>query len=199
LGLKIKLKEHVILLKGNHELPEVNSAYGFMNEVYGKFPENGEEVYTICNKLFDRFPHAVFTTNGIFAVHGGIPENVSTLRQIAELKDSEDELIQLLWNDPRPETSGFKPNVGRDPFGNSGIRYFGDDVTEKFLTGIGAKVLVRGHEYYQGSGYAAVSKRALTIFTACYGRPDWKRAYIDTELSKAIKDTDSLIPDIRLF
>jgi predicted phosphodiesterase len=199
LGLKIQFKEHVILMKGNHELPEVNSRYGFMDEVCSKFPENGEEVYMLCNRLFDKFPHAVFTANGIFAVHGGIPENVSTLRQIADLKDLGDKLGQLLWNDPRPEIHGFRPNDGRDPFGMSKIRYFGDDVTERFLTGIGAKVLVRGHEYYQGDGYAEVSRRVLTVFTASYGRPGWKRAYIDTDLSKPIMDASSLIPDIRVF
>nr|MDO8099024.1 metallophosphoesterase family protein [Candidatus Njordarchaeota archaeon] len=197
LDLKIQLKDNVILLRGNHELPDVNSRYGFMNEVYVKYHNHGKEIYTLCNRLFDKFPHAVVTGSGIFAVHGGIPENVSTLRQIADLEG--DKLGQLLWNDPRPEIHGFEQNYGRDPLGLSEIRYFGDDITEKFLKEIGAKVLVRGHEYFEGMGYMVVSKRVLTIFTAKYGRPDWKRAYIDTNLSKKIENTDSLVPDIQLF
>jgi len=197
LDLKIQLKDNVILLRGNHELPDVNSRYGFMNEVYVKYHNHGKEIYTLCNRLFDKFPHAVVTGSGIFAVHGGIPENVSTLRQIADLEG--DKLGQLLWNDPRPEIHGFEQNYGRDPLGLSEIRYFGDDITKKFLKEIGAKVLVRGHEYFEGMGYMVVSKRVLTIFTAKYGRPDWKRAYIDTNLSKKIENTDSLVPDIQLF
>jgi len=195
--LKIQLKDNVILLRGNHELPDVNSRYGFMNEVYAKYHNNGKEIYTLCNRLFDKFPHAVLTGNGIFAVHGGIPENVSTLGQIADLEG--DKLAQLLWNDPRPEINGFEPNYGRDPLGLSEIRYFGNDITEKFLKGVDAKVLVRAHEYFEGTGYMMVSRRVLTIFTAKYGRPDWKRAYIDTSLSKKIESADSLVPDIQQF
>nr|MDO8134233.1 metallophosphoesterase family protein [Candidatus Njordarchaeum guaymaensis] len=196
-NLKIQLKGNVILLKGNHELPDVNSRYGFINEVYAKYHNNGKEVYTLCNKLFDKFPHAVFTGNGIFAVHGGIPEKVSSLKQIADLEG--EKLGQLLWNDPRPEIHGFEQNYGRDPLGLSEIRYFGNDITERFLKGVGAKVLVRAHEYFEGTGYMAVSKRVITIFTAKYGRPDWKRAYIDTDLSKKIGNVSSLVPDIQRF
>jgi hypothetical protein len=195
--LKIQLKGNVILLRGNHELPDVNSRYGFIDEVHTKYRGKGKEVYALCNRLFEKFPHAVITENGIFAVHGGIPEDVTTLRQIADLEGTK--LGQLLWNDPRPEIHGFEQNYGRDPVGLSEIRYFGDDVTEKFLKRIGAKALVRGHEYYEGEGYTAVSRRVLTIFTAKYGRPDWKRAYIDTDLSRRIDDANSLIPDIKLF
>jgi hypothetical protein len=196
-ALKIRFKENVILLKGNHELPDVNSRYGFVDEVRRKYPSAANEIYKLCNKLFEKFPHAVATANGIFATHGGIPENVSTLTQVASLDGNE--LEQLLWNDPRPEIHGFEQNYGRDPMGLSAIKYFGDDVTAKFLKGIGAKVLVRAHEYFSGSGYMALSGKVLTIFSAKYGRPDWKRAYIDTDLSKEIEDVDSLIPDIQLF
>jgi diadenosine tetraphosphatase ApaH/serine/threonine PP2A family protein phosphatase len=196
-ALKIRFKGNVILLKGNHELPDVNFRYGFKDEVRRKYQPHGNEVYELCNRLFEKLPHAVVTANGIFAAHGGIPENVSTIAQVADLDG--DELEQLLWNDPRPEIEGFEQNHGRDPMGLTSIKYFGDDVTTRFLNGIGAKILVRGHEYYGGSGYMAVSKRVLTIFSAKYGRPDWKRAYIDTDLSKDIEDVNSLIPDIRLF
>jgi diadenosine tetraphosphatase ApaH/serine/threonine PP2A family protein phosphatase len=195
--LKIQLKGNVIFLKGNHELPDVNSRYGFIDEVHAKYRGKGKEIYALSNRLFEKFPHAVMTGNGIFAVHGGIPENVSTLRQIADLEGTR--LGQLLWNDPRPDIHGFEQNYGRDPVGLSEIRYFGDDVAKRFLRKIGATVLVRGHEYYEGDGYAVVSRRVLTIFTAKYGRPDWKRAYIDTDLSKRIDNTNSLIPDIRTF
>jgi hypothetical protein len=196
-ALKIQFKGNVVLLIGNHELPDVNSRYGFVDEVMRKYPHDGNEIYTLCNRLFEKFPHAVVTANGIFAVHGGIPENVSTLRQIADLH--EEGLQQLLWNDPRPEIRGFENNYERDSLGLSGIKCFGDDVTEKFLKAIGAKVLLRAHEHFGGAGYMALSKRVLSIFSAKYGRLDWKRAYIDTDLSKRVEDTDSLVPDIQLF
>jgi hypothetical protein len=196
-ALKIKLGANVILLRGNHELPDVNSRYGFIDEVRKKYQRHGDEVYKLCNRLFERFPHAVMTANGIFAAHGGIPENVSTLEQVADMDGNR--LEQLLWNDPRPEIDGFEQNYERDPMGITSIKCFGDNVTKKFLKSIGAKILVRGHEYFGGSGYMAVSRRVLSIFSAKYGRPDWRRAYIDTDLSKEIEDVDSLIPDIRVF
>jgi hypothetical protein len=151
----------------------------------------------LCNRLFEKFPHAVITANGVFAVHGGIPENVYSLQQIADL--DKHGLEQLLWNDPRPEIQGFIPNEERDPLGLSGVKCFGENVTEKFLGAIGAKVLLRAHETLGGTGYAIFSKSVLSIFSAKYGRTDWKRAYIDTDLSRRIDDADSLTPDIRLF
>jgi hypothetical protein len=197
LDMKIRFKKNVVLLRGNHELPDVNSRYGFVDEAISKYPREGKEIYTLCNRLFEKFPHAVITANGIFAVHGGIPENVSTLRQIADL--DENGLEELLWNDPRPEIRGFEPNYGRDPLGLSRIRIFGEDVTEKFLKAIGAKILLRAHEHFGGAGYVALSKRVLSIFSAKYGRSDWKRAFIDTDLSRKIESTESLTPDIKLF
>jgi hypothetical protein len=196
-ALKIKFGANVIILRGNHELPDVNSRYGFIDEVRRKYELHGDEVFNLCNRLFEMFPHAIVTANGIFAVHGGIPQNVTSLEEVAELDGNR--LEQLLWNDPRPEINGFEQNYGRDPTGLTSIKYFGDDVTKGFLKNIGAKILVRGHEYFGGSGYMAVSTRVLSIFSAKYGRPDWKRAYIDTDLSKQIVDVDSLIPDVRLL
>ena len=196
-ALKIKFGSNVILLRGNHELSDVNSRYGFIDEVRKKYQRYGDEVYKLCNRLFEKFPHAVVSANGIFAAHGGIPEKVTTLEQVANLEG--DKLQQLLWNDPRPEIDGFEQNLERDPMGLTSIKYFGDNATEEFLKSIGAKILVRGHEYFGGAGYVAVSRRVLSIFSAKYGRPDWKRAYIDTDLSKDIEDVDSLIPDIKVF
>jgi hypothetical protein len=196
-ALKTQFKQNVVLLKGNHELPDVNSRYGFVDEVMSKYPHDGNEIYTLCNRLFEKLPHAVVTANGIFAAHAGIPENVSTLRQIADL--TENGLQQLLWNDPRPEIRGFENNYERDPLGLSEIKCFGEDVTEKFLKDIRAKVLVRAHEHLGGTGYMAVSKKILSIFSAKYGRREWKRAYVDTDLSKKIENVDSLFPDIKLF
>jgi diadenosine tetraphosphatase ApaH/serine/threonine PP2A family protein phosphatase len=197
LDLKTRFRENVILLKGNHELPSVNSRYGFFDEVMKKYPHEGNEIYTVCNRLFEKFPHAVISANGIFAAHGGIPEKVSTLLQIANLDDNG--LEQLLWNDPRPEILGFEPNFDRDPSGLTGIRIFGEDVTERFLKAVGAKVLLRAHENLGGTGYLVFSNRVLSIFSARYGRAGWKRAYLETDLSKEVKDTSSLVQDIRIF
>jgi hypothetical protein len=195
--LKTRFKENVVLLRGNHEVPDVNTRYGFFDEVMKKYPDEGNEVYTLCNRLFEKFPHAVITANGIFAVHGGIPEKALTLHEMANLDDNE--LTQLLWNDPRPEIRGFEPNYDRDPSGLTGIRIFGEDVTERFLKAVGAKVLLRAHENLEGAGYAIFSRRVLSIFSARYGRPGWKRAYLDTDLSKTVENTDSIAEDIRLF
>jgi hypothetical protein len=197
LDMKTRYRENVILLRGNHELPDVNSRYGFFDEVMNKYPFEGSEIYTLCNRLFEKFPHAVMTANGILAVHGGIPEKVSSLHQIGNL--DENGLRQLLWNDPRPEIRGFQPNFDRDPSGLTRIKIFGEDVTEKILEAVGAKVLLRAHENLGGTGYLTLSKRVLSIFSAKYGRLGWKRAYIDTDLSKRLENAHSLIPDIRLF
>jgi protein phosphatase len=197
LDTKIRFRENVVLLRGNHELPDVNSRYGFYDEVMSKYPREGNEIYTLCNRLFEKFPHAVITANGILAVHGGIPEKVSSLHELANL--DENGLQQLLWNDPRSRILGFQPNYERDPSGLSGIKIFGEDVTEKFLKTIGARFLIRAHENLEGTGYMVVSKMVLSIFSSNYGRPGWRRAYIDTDLSRNPKDIGSLAQDIRLF
>lgn len=46
-ALKIKFRDNVILLRGNHESPDVNSRYGFMDEVPHKYLRTVIR-YTIC-------------------------------------------------------------------------------------------------------------------------------------------------------
>eukprot|EP00752_Nemacystus_decipiens_P018179 g16309.t1 len=79
-ALKIENPDKIFMLRGNHELRDVNGwveHYGersFLWQCQDRFgDELGEEVWEGCNAVFDRLPLASVIDHDIFCVHGGIP------------------------------------------------------------------------------------------------------------------------------
>eukprot|EP01084_Bolivina_argentea_P239607 402687_1 len=79
-ALKIEHPDKIIMLRGNHELRDVNGwmAYyrekSFLYQCKKRFGEIvGEEIWEECNRVFDRLPLAAVIDHDIFCVHGGIP------------------------------------------------------------------------------------------------------------------------------
>ncbi|CAN0104807.1 unnamed protein product, partial [Hapterophycus canaliculatus] len=67
---KIENPDKIFMLRGNHELRDVN---GWV-EHYGErsFLWQCQEVWEGCNAVFDRLPLASVIDHDIFCVHGGI-------------------------------------------------------------------------------------------------------------------------------
>ena len=134
----------VILLRGNHEGPGdlpvsphdfpliINQYYGEdSGQVYNAFKELAEELY-----LGAQIPDLALL------LHGGIPVEATSLKDIAEARKRHNEndfLIQILWNDPMHQ-----PGVRPSPRGAG--YYFGPDVSRRFLDSVNLSKIIRGHQ-----------------------------------------------------
>ncbi|MDG6244583.1 MAG: metallophosphoesterase [Methanolobus sp.] len=127
LELKLREPQTVILLRGNHETPEMNRSYGFYEEL------NDEELFMASNNAFQEMPVAAVINDTVFCVHGGIPGPVG----IEEIR--KEDPFPYLWNDPS-DAKGMTPSF-------RGIRpeCFGPDVFNGFMARNHLSMMIRAH------------------------------------------------------
>jgi diadenosine tetraphosphatase ApaH/serine/threonine PP2A family protein phosphatase len=163
LGSLVEEKDRVYLLRGNHEDPEMNAAYGFFEEAVRK---RGEEYLGYVAALYASMPVAV-VAGPVLLVHAGIPCRRCSLapedpvllddleKEAAKIKNSEEALsplktsplvAQLLWNDPRGTIDWFLPGP-RGP----GTYLYGKAALRSFLEANGLGIIIRGHEVVDGT------------------------------------------------
>jgi len=137
------LSGEFILIRGNHE-----TTTAFPHDLPHRLREldNWEDVYNKLQQFWENLPWCGLINEEIFAVHGGIFTKecriVDDGIEFHELK-SEDAFVEMTWNDPW-ERDGCEYNFER------GIGFiFGRNATERFLSDIGLKVVVRSHQPYK--------------------------------------------------
>ena len=161
LELKTKSPKRLMILRGNHETPRVNRSYGF----YDVVKETLGDVIDYYWQTFSKMPLAAISqSRKIFAVHGGIPENLVDIEEInsfpQEIEPEHPMTIQLLWNDPRETLRGFGPSMR-----GSRIRTFGQDVVEEFMTQNSLVLIVRAHEVFPHGYHEFFDGRILSLFS----------------------------------
>ncbi len=196
LALKLLYPRRVILLRGNHETPSVNSSYGFSFECIKKFEKEANRVYNEYNTLFSYFsPASIFKK--ILLVHGGIPLGLNRLEDINAIPkgdlDAENDIIgQMLWNDPSEYYHGFEPNWER------GIHCtFGKKAFVEFLEAHDITMVIRGHEVFPEGYKYFFDRKLLSIFSSPNYRMQNKAQIVEIseegEVSLIeVKDTSSL-------
>lgn len=131
-------REDVIALKGNHEqyvdgepsfypcdlIPEAREKYGSWENFYKDF------MIVFLEKLY-----IAAIINNVLFIHGGISSKIRKNEDLAKSKYDK----YLLWSDPAP-IRGEHVN----PRGAGVI--FGEDITQKVLSSLGLKMIVRSHE-----------------------------------------------------
>jgi len=184
LALKIIRKDLVYLLRGNHETIEMNQAYGFFYDFIEQFEKTK---FLEVLRVYKALPFCLIINNKILCLHGGIPGNLDILNYLKGLNrddvnglqigNLEKELIQMMWNDPKPNLKGF-----RDSFRGPGVYDFGKDVFEEFMQKNNLKYLIRAHECFPEGYRWFFKKRLLSIFSA----PNYRKSYFGNPGSYAI-------------
>ncbi|KAJ8923305.1 hypothetical protein NQ315_001863 [Exocentrus adspersus] len=193
LSYKLQYPTKVNLLRGNHEIREVQKMFTFQKECILKLGEKlGNEVWAAVNNVFDYMPIAATIDNKLFCCHGGIPPPwlcpaISAINDIPvplNQPDSQSSLAwELMWNDPvRPKTmtdkltmellanEGFAVNTRR---GTAHI--FSVEALERFLKANQLTHLVRAHEVAQAGFQVQQKGKLLTVFSSskyCGGQND---------------------------
>ncbi|MFA0823013.1 MAG: metallophosphoesterase [Methanomethylovorans sp.] len=138
----------IILLRGNHESPEMNRKYGFFDEI-----NRNENILSEVTSVFEKLPVAAIIQEKIFCVHGGIPG-------ICNIEDiSKDNSLEFLWNDPWEHNGmGFSSR-------GIGMHQFGRDILEDFLKLNHLSMMIRAHSALL-SGYKwHFNKKLLSLFS----------------------------------
>ncbi|XP_074040904.1 uncharacterized protein isoform X6 [Leptinotarsa decemlineata] len=190
---KLQSPNKVNLLRGNHEIREVQKMFTFYKECILKMGEKlGNEVWMAVNNAFDTMPVAAVIDGKLFCCHGGVPPPwlcpvISAINDIPvplSQPDAQSSLAwELMWNDPvRPKTvndklamellanEGFAVNVRR---GTAHI--FSVEALERFLKANQLTHLVRAHEVAQAGFQVQQKGKLLTVFSSskyCGGQND---------------------------
>jgi len=162
LALKLRHREKIYLLRGNHETPAVNRIYGFYDECCRKY---GVGLWWEFQTVFNRLPMAGLISKKILCMHGGLsPEltHLDQIRQIVRPCEPQDRgmLIDLLWSDPTNKGDGWF-------YSHRGISYaFGKGVMSAACKILGIDMVIRAHQVVQDGYELMVVRQLITIFSA---------------------------------
>eukprot|EP01055_Gregarina_sp_Pseudo9_P000255 Gregarina_sp_Pseudo_9__254@NODE_1161_length_1824_cov_196_748459_g1087_i0_p1_GENE_NODE_1161_length_1824_cov_196_748459_g1087_i0NODE_1161_length_1824_cov_196_748459_g1087_i0_p1_ORF_typecomplete_len326_score33_99Metallophos/PF00149_28/3_2e46Metallophos_2/PF12850_7/6_6e05STPPase_N/PF16891_5/0_0013Rdx/PF10262_9/0_31_NODE_1161_length_1824_cov_196_748459_g1087_i04861463 len=166
-ALKVRWRERVTIIRGNHESRQVTQVYGFYDECLRKY--GGANVWKYFTNLFDYLPLSALIENVIFCPHAGLSPSVETLDHVRQINRRQEvphdgPMCDLLWSDP-DDRSGW----GISPRG-AGYT-FGQDVSEQFNLRNGLNLIARAHQLVMEGYQWAQDKQVVTIFSApnyCY-------------------------------
>ena len=184
LSLKVLFPERVVLLQGNHEGPTDLLAYphDLPYHLQIRFKEDWRSIYKALSNLFRKFHTAVIVDGKFLLLHGGVPSKARRIDDLAyayQKHPFESHLEEILWSYPAEGIRGTLPS----PRGAG--RLFGEDVTSAFLSMLGVKFLVRGHEPAMDGYMISHGGKILTLFSR-KGSPYRNRhgAYLTLNLSR---------------
>lgn len=175
-ALKIRYPNHIYLIRGNHESPEMTEIFGFMRECVQKFDlfphvnrfeSQGEIVWMEFCSVFEYIPVAAIVANDYLCIHGGISPLLEKVQQIRELKRPlkiplNGLVTDLFWSDPSKDAKEY----GQSERGSTCV--WGLAPLTKFLKENKLKCLIRGHQFVvEGFDYPfAPDRSVITMFTA---------------------------------
>uniref|UniRef100_A0A0K0DG97 Serine/threonine-protein phosphatase n=1 Tax=Angiostrongylus cantonensis TaxID=6313 RepID=A0A0K0DG97_ANGCA len=167
LSLRIQFPRKVYLLRGNHELSNINRVYGFNAEIRQRYRTVAESkaLYDHFNEVFAQMPLAAVVSGRILCMHGGLSPNLNSLDDIRKLQRPlrivRGLAQDLLWADPETGTKGFQQNKIR-----AVSHIFGEDMVRDKCKQLNIDLIIRAHQVVE-FGYAFFCGRSLiTVFSA---------------------------------
>ena len=180
--LKSIYPDNVVMLRGNHEAYEYFpfSSYDFYHKLSNRFGSLSNVFY---NSHILPFFRSLFLLCEIkkfsLLVHGGLPviEDDTFFYNykfsLANALNYGSLLEELLWNDPRD-----LPDELPWIFSNRGLgKYFGNVITDRWLSNTQCKLILRGHEPCNGYKLDHENK-VLTIFSSQEPYPKFKSSFL---------------------
>ncbi|EAY02205.1 Ser/Thr protein phosphatase, putative [Trichomonas vaginalis G3] len=161
-ALKLKYKDHIWLLRGNHECRQVNQMYGFYAECQMLFGHPG--IWSLCNEVFDLLPMASIIDNEVFSVHGGISPDIALIEKINMIERNEEipnkgPFCDLTWSDPE-EGDQWRNN-------SRGAGYiFGARQVKEFCQLNNLKMITRSHQLAQNGYEWFFDNKLITVWSA---------------------------------
>ena len=174
-SLQILYPQHVILLRGNHELKEVNRNHGFYNEIMELY--NDEALYDLFNASFDYLGLCAILRGKYFCVHGGISVHLRSLHIVESILLPISQITPLIedmiWSDPVPDDIWYGKN-------DRGLgKTFGKLATKRFLSDHDFNGIIRAHQCVMGGTTLHQDGLVMTIFSASdYEKTDNRSGYL---------------------
>jgi len=197
LKLKSIFPENVVLLRGNHEGPPDLGVHPFDLPYFlrARYAGAWQDLFPLFPQLFSYLPHALVVGEKYLMLHGGLPENIESIEDIAKASQTHpatDYLTQVLWSDPGKIRGSYPSPRGAG-------RIFGEDISQRVLKRLRLNTLIRSHEPCEGV-MAVHGGRVLTLFSR-KGHPYYnsKAAYLNIDLSAPGKDAFQLVREAHLF
>ncbi|GIX61927.1 serine/threonine-protein phosphatase PP2A catalytic subunit [Babesia caballi] len=167
LALKVRYKERVFIIRGNHECRQITQVYGFYDECLRK--HGNANVWIALTNLFDYLPLGALIDGRIFCPHAGLSPSFDSLDQVRDLNriqevPHEGPMCDLLWSDPEERTGW-----GLSPRG-AGFT-FGYDISKAFNRTNGLELIARAHQLIMEGYQWSQDRNVVTIFSApnyCY-------------------------------
>lgn len=164
---KVRFKDRITLLRGNHESRQITQVYGFFDECVRTY--SSPETWKQFTDTFDYLPLTACIENQILCQHGGLSPSLDSLDNIRQLDriqevPHEGPMCDLLWSDPDDRCGwGISPR---------GAGYtFGQDISEQFNHSNGLKLIGRAHQLAMEGYNWCHERNVVTIFSApnyCY-------------------------------
>ncbi len=186
--------DKVYLLRGNHEAVTPTLSYGFRDQLEELYPYRWLDIYKAFTCFFSMLPYAAVIGGRYLAVHGGLPRDVESVKDLEKLSlgiaDPDPSVspteFEVLWNDPANGIEGHIPGIRGE-----GSYIWGVDVSKRFLEQSGLRAIIRGHESPRQGVEICHSGLVITVTTSGVYDTRRKILVIDESMDVVAIDIDT--------